>query len=153
MIATTYLASGSAGIHPTCQEKMIPNQGPRGRFNGKRPFQQQHRVPPRNQSFDSNGPDLKIRGSAYQIFERYVTLSREAATSGDRVAAENFDQHAEHYFRVSRENREGSQREPPRTTPSDVDIDPFGLGGEAEEDRPQPRWEGDAPGFVEPSTS
>ena len=92
---------------------MRSDQRPRGRFNGKRPFQQQHRAPQRNQSFDSNGPNLKIRGSAYQIFERYVALTREAAISGDPVAAENFHQHAEHYFRVSRENREGSPREPP----------------------------------------
>jgi hypothetical protein len=100
----------------------------------------------------ATAPTSKMRGSAYQIFERYVALAREAAISGDPVAAENFHQHAEHYFRVSKENREGSQREPPPTTPSDVDIDPFGLGGEAKEDRSQPRWEGDAPGFVEPST-
>ena len=132
---------------------MRPDQRPRGRFNGKRPFQQQHRGPQRNQSFDSNGPNLKIRGSAYQIFERYVALAREAAISGDPIAAENFHQHAEHYFRVSKENREGSQREPPPTTPSDVDMDPFGLEGEAEEDRSQLRSEGDAPGFLEPSTS
>src|SRR5260221_14649738 len=108
---------------------MRSDQRPRGRFDGKRSFQQQYRGPQRNQSFDSNGPNLKIRGSAYQIFERYVALAREAAISGDPVAAENFHQHAEHYFRVSKENREGSQREPPPqpTTPADIEMNPSGA--------------------------
>ena len=102
---------------------MRSDQRPRGRFNGKRPFQQQHRGPQRNQTFDSNGPSLKIRGNAYQIFERYVALAREAAISGDPVAAENFHQHAEHYFRVSNENREGGQQgSPPPTTPAEVEM-------------------------------
>jgi hypothetical protein len=54
----------------------------------------------RNQSFDSNGPDVKIRGTAHQIFEKYLVLARDANSSGDRVAAENYLQHAEHYYRV-----------------------------------------------------
>jgi hypothetical protein len=52
------------------------------------------------QTFDSNGPSVKIRGNAYQVFEKYITLAREATLSGDRIAAENFYQHAEHYFRI-----------------------------------------------------
>ncbi len=48
-----------------------PDQRPRGRFNANRPFKQQPRGP-LNQTFDSNGPDIRVRGSAYQIFERYV---------------------------------------------------------------------------------
>ncbi|MFP3942468.1 MAG: DUF4167 domain-containing protein [Alphaproteobacteria bacterium] len=53
-----------------------------------------------NRTFDSNGPDVKIRGSASQIFEKYQSLARDASSSGDYIAAENFYQHAEHYFRV-----------------------------------------------------
>jgi hypothetical protein len=53
-----------------------------------------------NRSFDSNGPDVKIRGTAAQIFDRYCQLARDANSSGDRVAAENFLQHAEHYYRI-----------------------------------------------------
>ena len=77
------------------------DQRPRGRYTGNRPFEQQPRAPPRNQTVDSNGPNTKIRGSAHQIFERYVALAREAAIGGDRIAAENFYQHAEHYFRIA----------------------------------------------------
>ncbi|HEV2674015.1 MAG TPA: DUF4167 domain-containing protein [Aliidongia sp.] len=77
------------------------------------------RTPHRSQTFDSNGPGLKIRGNAYQVFERYVALAREAASSGDRIAAENLYQHAEHYFRVMNANGEGPQHFRP-TTPADT---------------------------------
>lgn len=54
----------------------------------------------RNQVFDSNGPGARVRGNASQIYEKYQQLARDAASSGDRVAAENLLQHAEHYFRL-----------------------------------------------------
>jgi hypothetical protein len=63
-----------------------------------------------SQSFDSNGPNIKIRRTPHQIFERYIALAREASTSDDRVAAENLYQHAEHYFRVMNAANEGHQR-------------------------------------------
>lgn len=53
-----------------------------------------------HRNFDSNGPDVKIRGTATNIFERYCQLARDANASGDRVAAENYLQHAEHYYRI-----------------------------------------------------
>lgn len=49
---------------------------------------------------ESNGPDVKIRGNATQLFEKYQSLARDAISSGDRVSAENYLQHAEHYYRV-----------------------------------------------------
>jgi hypothetical protein len=54
----------------------------------------------RNHVFDSNGPDLRIRGTAQQLFEKYLQLGRDAASSIDRVMAESYFQHAEHYFRI-----------------------------------------------------
>jgi hypothetical protein len=57
-------------------------------------------LPLRLQTFDSNGPDVRIRGNAYQVHEKYLQLARDASSSGDRVAAENYFQHAEHYFRI-----------------------------------------------------
>jgi hypothetical protein len=60
----------------------------------------QHNV---NRAFDSNGPDgVKIRGNAQHVFEKYQQLARDAASAGDRILAENYLQHAEHYFRVLR---------------------------------------------------
>ncbi|WP_405023231.1 DUF4167 domain-containing protein [Mesorhizobium sp. BE184] len=55
---------------------------------------------PLNRNYESNGPDVKIRGSAQQIAEKYATLARDATSSGDRVMAENYLQHAEHYNRI-----------------------------------------------------
>ena len=93
---------------------------PGGRYNGNRPFPQQQRTPQRGQTFDSNGPNIKIRGSAHQIFERYVALAREAAIGDDRVTVENFYQHAEHYFRVANAGRDSNQQGAPPTTPANA---------------------------------
>jgi hypothetical protein len=88
-------------------------------------------MPHRIQTFDSNGPNVKIRGNAYQVFERYVALAREAASGGDRIAAENLYQHAEHYFRIMNANGEGNQHGMPRpATPAD-----FEMGGAEPEGR------------------
>lgn len=74
----------------------------RGRNNrggsGGKP--QQHNA---NRAFDSNGPEgIKVRGAAQSVYEKYQQLARDATSSGDRVLAENYLQHAEHYFRVLR---------------------------------------------------
>jgi hypothetical protein len=50
--------------------------------------------------YESNGPDVKIRGTASHVAEKYLQLARDAQSSGDPVAAENYYQHAEHYFRL-----------------------------------------------------
>ncbi|MGA0607548.1 DUF4167 domain-containing protein [Phenylobacterium sp. VNQ135] len=61
---------------------------------------QQHNA---NRAFDSNGPDgVKVRGNAQHVFEKYQQLARDATSAGDRVLAENYLQHAEHYFRLLR---------------------------------------------------
>ena len=55
---------------------------------------------PMSRVFESNGPDVKIRGNPSHIAEKYVQLARDAQSSGDPVAAENYYQHAEHYNRL-----------------------------------------------------
>jgi hypothetical protein len=123
---------------------MRPGQNKRSRgrsgggphHNNNRP-----RQPNRVQTFDSNGPNVKIRGNAYQVFERYVALAREAQSSGDRVAAENLYQHAEHYFRLMNLAGEGQGQGPPRpTTPADLEMGADGDGesrnGEAAQVQP-----------------
>lgn len=140
--------------HAQAKMRSGSNQRPPGRFNGDRPIQQPQRPPQRGQTFDSNGPNIKIRGTAHQIFERYVALAREAAISDDRVAVENFYQHAEHYFRAANASREGAQQgTPPRpTTPADVEMNSFEPGRSGPDpsgaypiDRRQPRWDDDQP--------
>jgi hypothetical protein len=92
-------------------------------------------MPYRIQTFDSNGPNVKIRGNAYQVFERYVALAREAAASGDRIAAENLYQHAEHYFRVMNANGESNPHAPPRPiTPADLEIGETDEGNRVADD-------------------
>ncbi|WP_087000309.1 DUF4167 domain-containing protein [Rhizobium sullae] len=55
---------------------------------------------PLTRTYDSSGPDVKIRGTAQHIAEKYSQLARDAQSSGDRVIAENYLQHAEHYYRI-----------------------------------------------------
>jgi uncharacterized protein DUF4167 len=59
-----------------------------------------NRPPNRNQIFDSSGPDVRVRGNAHQVFDKYQALAREAAASGDRIMAEAYWQYADHYFRL-----------------------------------------------------
>lgn len=66
----------------------------RSRGRGRRP---QNNT---NRTFDSAGPEIKIRGSASHVYEKYLQLARDANSAGDRVMAENYLQHAEHYFRI-----------------------------------------------------
>ncbi len=78
----------------------------------------------RHQTFDSNCIELRVRGNAWQVHEKYQALARDAQGSGDRVAAENYLQHAEHYFRIIEAINEATAIEqrasgrPPEGTPS-----------------------------------
>jgi hypothetical protein len=66
----------------------------RGRNGGRK------HVNPLSRNFESNGPDVKVRGNAAHVAEKYMQLARDAQSSGDSVMAENYLQHAEHYFRI-----------------------------------------------------
>jgi uncharacterized protein DUF4167 len=70
-------------------------QNRRGRGRGGRKPQN-----PLARSYESNGPDVKIRGTAAHIAEKYMSLARDALASGDLVGAESYLQHAEHYNRI-----------------------------------------------------
>ena len=65
----------------------------------------------RNHVFDSSGPDIRIRGTAQQLFEKYLQLGRDATSSGDRVMAEGYFQHAEHYFRILNAMNQAAQQQ------------------------------------------
>jgi hypothetical protein len=67
----------------------------------------------RNHVFDSNGPDVRVRGTAQQLFEKYLQLGRDATSSGDRVMAESYFQHAEHYFRILNAMMQAAQQNQP----------------------------------------
>ncbi|SHK19732.1 protein of unknown function [Roseomonas rosea] len=65
----------------------------------------------RNHVFDSIGPDMRMRGTAQQLFEKYLQLGRDATGSGDRVMAEGYFQHAEHYFRILNAMNQAQQQQ------------------------------------------
>ena len=69
-------------------------QNRRGRGRGRKPQN------PLARNYESNGPDVKIRGTAAHIAEKYMSLARDALASGDMVTAESYLQHAEHYNRI-----------------------------------------------------
>jgi hypothetical protein len=102
---------------------------------------------PLTRSYESNGGDVKIRGTALHIAEKYVQLARDAQSSGDRVAGENYLQYAEHYYRIVAAAQAQMPQPQPimRTDDSDDDDDremrPNGAAG----DRPQQH--GGQPGF------
>ena len=107
----------------------------------------------RNHVFDSNGPDVRVRGTAQQLFEKYLQLGRDATSSGDRVNAESYFQHAEHYFRIlnamNQAAQQGQAQAPQRRQYQNGDEGgqaSQGEQGEAEEirvagvgDQPDPR--------------
>ncbi len=80
----------------------------RGRGNNS------NRKPNRNQSFDSNGPSVRIRGTAAQLQEKYLSLARDASSAGDRVMAENYFQHADHYYRILASQQAPQDGQPPQ---------------------------------------
>ncbi len=105
-------------------------QGGGGMNGGNRNRQ----VPLRHQTFDSNGPDVRVRGNAYQVFEKYLALARDAQSAGDRIAAENYYQHAEHYYRTINANNEGGQPyqpNPPRDSYGDDHGDGTANGADS----------------------
>src|SRR4051794_32301433 len=126
---------GGGGMH---HQGGGPHQG------GNRP-----RGPHRQQNFDSNGPGVKIRGNAYQVFERYMALAREAQSAGDRVSAENLYQHAEHYFRIMSANGEQYPRHPSGMTPSESDQMQGDEGQLQPHGQAQPGEGGDGQAVVE----
>lgn len=97
--------------------------------NSRRPTQN------RNKVFDSNGPDVRIRGTAHQVAEKYEALAKDATSAGDASMAQNYLQHAEHYLRVisawdeeaGQVKRNGQDKEEKSATESNNDEDDLSL--------------------------
>lgn len=88
----------------------------------------------RSQVFDSNGPDVRIRGTAHQIHEKYMALAKDAAGCGDRIVEESYLQHAEHYQRIINSWQEEAQE-----TRQNGTTDERADDNAAESSRPAPR--------------
>jgi hypothetical protein len=99
---------------------------------------------PMTRVFESNGPDIKIRGTASHVAEKYVQLARDARSSGDPVAAENYYQHAEHYFRLIAAAQEQFRQNQPQPR-VDTEMQPVEDG---EDEGESFSHFGQEPGFV-----
>src|SRR6266540_1777568 len=91
------MAAGSRHNEGVGNRRVMRN-GQNKRMRGRNNHRKSHN--PMVRVFESNGPDVKIRGNPSHIAEKYVQLARDALTSGDPISAENYYQHAEHYYRV-----------------------------------------------------
>jgi hypothetical protein len=105
---------------------------------------------PLTRVYESNGPDVKIRGTANHVAEKYLQLARDAQTSGDPISAENYFQHAEHYFRLIavaqeqfRQSNPGFQ--PPRPEGAGDQFNPRNEDNYEDGDDSQPSFGADAP--------
>lgn len=116
--------SGFPASHPkreVLKKHMRPgqqNKRSRGRSGRKN-------VNPLSRNYESNGPDVKVRGNASHIADKYVQLARDATASGDLIMAENYLQHAEHYFRVisAAQAQQQQQRQDQQPNPDSSDGD------------------------------
>jgi hypothetical protein len=98
---------------------------------------------PMTRVFESNGPDIKIRGTASHVAEKYVQLARDARSSGDPVASENYYQHAEHYFRlIAAAQEQFRQNQPQPRTENEMPAEDSDDEGESFSNF------GQEPGFV-----
>jgi hypothetical protein len=100
---------------------------------------------PMTRVFESNGPDIKIRGTASHVAEKYVQLARDARSSGDPIAAENYYQHAEHYFRLIAAAQEQFRQNQPQPRQDEV----VATDDNEDEDEGFSSF-GQEPGFVAP---
>ena len=119
-------------------------QNRRGRGRGRNKAQN-----PLSRNYESNGPDVKIRGTAAHIAEKYASLARDALSSGDTVAGESYLQHAEHYNRIIMANQaqqpeslNGSGAEQPRSAPAPEELD----GKQADGKKVEPASAGNSSG-------
>ncbi|WP_408901863.1 DUF4167 domain-containing protein [Plastoroseomonas hellenica] len=110
-----------------------------GGGNGNQPMN-------RNHVFDSSGPDMRLRGTAQQLFEKYLQLGRDATGGGDRVMAESYFQHAEHYFRIL--NAMNQAQQPPPQQPQGRRYQNQPDGGDQPEGGEQPEMNGHANGHA-----
>src|SRR4029079_12470194 len=99
-----------------------------------------HHHNPLTRVYESNGPEVKIRGTAHHIAEKYLQLARDAQASGDPVTAENHFQHAEHYLRMIAAAQEQFRAQNPyyQAPPAPGEIRDEAFDGEDNDEGGQP---------------
>jgi len=97
-------------------------------------------APSHRSSYESNGPNVKVRGAPSHIYDKYIQLARDSSSSGDRVMAENYYQHAEHYLRILQVGQLKREELEMETEERDVIEGRMSPGSSASgEDPPRPR--------------
>ncbi|MFC4626588.1 DUF4167 domain-containing protein [Daeguia caeni] len=106
-------------MRPAQQNRRMRGRGNNNNRKGPNPL---------SRNYESNGPDVKIRGNAQHIAEKYTALARDAQASGDRVMAENYLQHAEHYNRIILAAMAQNSIALPRDDFDDIGLDDDDMG-------------------------
>jgi hypothetical protein len=114
--------------------------GQNKRMRGRNSHRKSHN--PMARVYESNGPDVKIRGNPAHIAEKYIQLARDAQASGDPIAAENYYQHAEHYFRVIAAAQEQFRQNNPHLVRPEAEIPSARDESFEEADDEQPSFSG-----------
>ena len=110
----------------------------RGRGRGRRGNNGHNHVPNRNTSYESNGPDVKLRGNAQQLHEKYMALAHDAATAGERIMAEAYTQFADHYFRLHQAAIDAAEERKAQHAAQAAERQPRAESQPQPEDAPQP---------------
>ena len=116
-----------------------PQNAKRGRGRGRRGNgNAQPNVPNRNTSYESNGPDVKLRGNAQQLNEKYLALAHDAAAAGERITAEAYTQFADHYFRLHQAAIDAAEERKAQHAAQTAERQPRAEAQPQPEDAPQP---------------
>ena len=116
-----------------------PQNAKRGRGRGRRGNgNAQPNVPNRNTSYESNGPDVKLRGNAQQLNEKYLALAHDAAAAGERITAEAYTQFADHYFRLHQAAIDAAEERKAQHAAQAAERKPRAESQPQPEDAPQP---------------
>ena len=116
-----------------------PQNAKRGRGRGRRGNgNPQPNVPNRNTSYESNGPDVKLRGNAQQLNEKYLALAHDAAAAGERITAEACTQFADHYFRLHQAAIDAAEERKAQHAAQAAERQPRGESQPQPENAPQP---------------
>ena len=116
-----------------------PQNAKRGRGRGRRGNgNAQPNVPNRNTSYESNGPDVKLRGNAQQLNEKYLALAHDAAAAGERITAEAYTQFADHYFRLHQAAIDAAEERKAQNAAQAAERQPRAESQPHPEDAPQP---------------
>jgi hypothetical protein len=137
-------------MRPQQQNRRMRGRGNNGGGSNNNNNNSNRRGPnPLTRNYESNGPDVKIRGSAQQIAEKYSNLARDAQSAGDRVMAENYLQHAEHYNRIiaaAQAQMPAQQMRDNRDFGDDSDDERDEMENPVAEQQPQPQRGNDGSG-------